>query len=152
MPEHQCNPKKITVIGFYGYSDSGKTTLIERLIRDLKAEGYRVAAVKVSGHDLELDEPGKDTWRYSQAGAGAVALAGRGETAFMVSSTLDMATILDAIDVIQHPEVVLVEGARTDLIRKIRLGEIELRENTIWTYDGVYENLLTLVHKELKKE
>lgn len=142
----------MTVIGFYGYSDSGKTTLIEHLIHDLKAEGYRVAAIKVSGHDLELDEPGKDTWRYAQAGAGAVALAGKGATAFMADGALDMATMLDAIEVIQHPEIVLVEGARTDLICKVRLGDIEERENTIWTYDGVYENLMKLVHQELKKE
>ena len=152
MPNRPKKHRNLTVIGFYGYSNSGKTTLIERLIGDLKAEGYRVAAVKVSGHDLELDEPGKDTWRYSQAGAGVVALASKGGTAFLVDGALDMATILDVLAVTRHPDIVLVEGARTDLIRKVRLGDIEERENTIWTYDGVYENLMKLVHRELKKE
>ena len=152
MPNRQKKPRNMTVIGFYGYSNSGKTTLIERLIGDLKAEGYRVAAAKVSGHDLELDEPGKDTWRYSQAGAGVVALASKGGTAFMVDGALDMATILDVLAVTRHPDIVLVEGARTDLIRKVRLGDIEERENTIWTYDGVYEHLLKKVHQEIKEE
>ncbi|NPV40220.1 MAG: molybdopterin-guanine dinucleotide biosynthesis protein B [Anaerolineae bacterium] len=152
MPNRPKHHRNLTVIGFYGYSNSGKTTLIERLIRDLKAEGYRVAAVKVSGHEPELDEPGKDTWRYTQAGAGVVALASKGGTAFLVDGALDMATILDVLAVTRHPDVVLVEGARTDLIRKVRLGEIEERENTFWTYDGVYEHLLQIVHQEIKKE
>lgn len=152
MPDRPQQLRNLTVIGFYGYSNSGKTTLIERLIRDLKAEGYRVAAVKVSGHEPELDEPGKDTWRYAQAGAGVVALASKGGTAFLVDGVLDMATILDVLAVTRHPDVVLVEGARTDLIRKVRLGEIEERENTFWTYDGVYEHLLQIVHQEIKKE
>jgi molybdopterin-guanine dinucleotide biosynthesis protein MobB len=148
MPNRPQQPRNLTVIGFYGYSNSGKTTLIERLIRDLKTEGYRVAAVKVSGHEPELDEPGKDTWRYAQAGAGVVALASKGGTAFLVDGTLDMATILDVLAVTRHPDIVLVEGARTDLIRKVRLGEIKERENTFWTYDGVYEHLLQIVHQE----
>ena len=144
--------KKPAIIGFYGYSNSGKTTLIERLIRQLKEEGYSVAAVKVSDHDIKLDEPGKDSWRYAQAGAGTVALAAQNETGIMLTRALDKQTIIEAVTLLQAPDVIIVEGAKDAFIRKIRLGEIEERDNTIWEYDGVYENLVAFIHKEMEKE
>ena len=80
MPETPEKNIQAALIGFYGYSNSGKTTLIERLIGDLRAEGLRVAAVKVSEQALSLDQPGKDSDRYAQAGANGVASGGaRGE-------------------------------------------------------------------------
>ena len=143
--------KKPAVIGFYGYSNSGKTTLIERLIRQLKDDGYSVAAVKISDHDIQMDEPGKDSWRYAQAGAGAVALAAQNETGIMLTNALDTQTIIEAVAILQAPDVIIVEGAIEAGIRKVRLGEIEERENTIWVYDGNYNKLVNLIHKEINK-
>jgi len=152
-PTQKRQPKNTAaVIGLYGYSNSGKTTLIERLIRDLKGAGWRVAAVKVSRHAVKVDEPGKDSWRYAQAGAGTVALAARGETAFMVNGELELATILRVVEEIQQPDLIIVEGAHDPFLRKIRLGEIEARANTIWDYDGEYDHLLEKIHTEMKKE
>ncbi|NTV96427.1 MAG: molybdopterin-guanine dinucleotide biosynthesis protein B [Thiobacillus sp.] len=62
------------VLGFAGYSGSGKTTLIELLLPRFKADGYRVAVIKQSHHDIEVDRPGKDSWRHRQAGAAEVLL------------------------------------------------------------------------------
>lgn len=61
-------------LGFAGYSGSGKTTLIERLLPRFRADGYRVSVIKQSHHDIEVDKPGKDSWRHRQAGAGEVLL------------------------------------------------------------------------------
>ncbi len=152
QPDFPADCQNSTVIGFYGYSNSGKTTLIERLIRDLTAEGWRVAAVKVSGHAVKLDEPGKDSWRYAQAGAVSTALAAQDETTFMVNAALDLRAILRVLDEIQRPDIIIVEGAREAFVRKIRLGEIEERENTIWDYDGEYDHLLMKIHAEMNKE
>lgn len=63
------------VLGFAGYSGSGKTTLIERLLPLFRADGLRVAVIKQSHHDVEVDRPGKDSWRHRQAGATEVLLA-----------------------------------------------------------------------------
>lgn len=52
-----------------GHSGAGKTTLVEKLIRELCARGVKVATIKHAHHDVQLDTPGKDSWRYSQAGA-----------------------------------------------------------------------------------
>lgn len=60
---------------FVGISGSGKTTLIERLIPILRSRGHRVAAVKHTHHEFEMDKPGKDSHRLKAAGAEAVVIA-----------------------------------------------------------------------------
>jgi molybdopterin-guanine dinucleotide biosynthesis protein B len=63
------------VFGIVGWSGSGKTTLIERLLPLLAQEGLRVSVVKQSHHDIDIDRPGKDSWRHRQAGAHEVLLS-----------------------------------------------------------------------------
>lgn len=65
----------IPCLAFVGRSRSGKTTLLERLISELRRRGYRIAAIKHTAHPVEPDAPGKDTWRFAQAGAAPVILA-----------------------------------------------------------------------------
>ena len=64
----------VPAICIAGWSDSGKTTLIERLIPLLTVRGLRVGVVKHTHHALEMDKPGSDTDRYRSAGASAVAV------------------------------------------------------------------------------
>jgi len=63
------------IISIVGKSDSGKTTLLENLITELKQRGYRVAVIKHAGDDFELDTVNKDSWRFSQAGSEITALS-----------------------------------------------------------------------------
>jgi len=57
------------IISIVGKSESGKTTLLEGLVRGLKQRGYRVAVVKHANEDFEIDTPNKDSWRFAQAGS-----------------------------------------------------------------------------------
>ncbi|MCR4302897.1 MAG: molybdopterin-guanine dinucleotide biosynthesis protein B [Gallionella sp.] len=59
----------LNVYIFVGHSGSGKTTLIEKLLRELSGRGLRVATIKHAHHKVALDTPGKDSFRYKQAGA-----------------------------------------------------------------------------------
>lgn len=59
-------PKVFSIVG---HSGSGKTTLVEKLIRELSGRGLRVATIKHAHHKVVLDTPGKDSYRYKQAGA-----------------------------------------------------------------------------------
>ena len=59
----------LPIISIVGKSKSGKTTLLESLIANLKQRGYKVAVIKHSGGDFEPDQAGKDSWRFSQAGS-----------------------------------------------------------------------------------
>lgn len=70
--ERESAEMKTPIVSVVGTSDSGKTTLLERLIPELKARGYKVAVVKHDVHGFEMDREGKDSWRLKQAGADAV--------------------------------------------------------------------------------
>lgn len=64
------------VLSIVGRSNSGKTTLLEKIIIALTAQGMRIATIKHSHHQPEMDQPGKDSWRHKQAGASASLLVG----------------------------------------------------------------------------
>lgn len=63
------------VCGFSGASGAGKTSLMEGVIRELKAAGLRVSVVKHAHQGFDVDTPGKDSWRHRQAGAFEVVVA-----------------------------------------------------------------------------
>jgi molybdopterin-guanine dinucleotide biosynthesis protein B len=54
---------------FVGHSNAGKTTFVERLVAEFARRGQVVAAIKNAHHTVALDDEGKDSWRYKQAGA-----------------------------------------------------------------------------------
>lgn len=64
----------LPIVSIVGQTKSGKTTLLERLIGEFRERGYRIAVVKHTVEDFEMDSPGKDTWRYAEAGSAAVAI------------------------------------------------------------------------------
>ena len=71
------NEKPTRVVSFVAASsNSGKTTLIEKVVKILKARGLRVAVVKHASAGFDLDKRGKDSWRFQQAGADTVILVG----------------------------------------------------------------------------
>lgn len=63
------------IVSIVGKSESGKTTLLEKLIAELKSRGYRVATVKHAPQESSFDEPGKDSWRHTQAGSDAAVVS-----------------------------------------------------------------------------
>ena len=63
------------IVSVIGNSKSGKTTLIEKLVQELKSRGYCMATVKHIPQGVDFDEPGKDSWRHIQAGSEATAVS-----------------------------------------------------------------------------
>ncbi len=66
--------KKIPIVAFVGKSNSGKTTLLKKLIRILTDRGYRVGAIKHTHHRFEMDKRGKDSYELKASGAEAVCI------------------------------------------------------------------------------
>ncbi|MDO0825891.1 molybdopterin-guanine dinucleotide biosynthesis protein B [Desulfosporosinus nitroreducens] len=97
----------ISIVG--GKSNSGKTTLLVKIIREAKRRGWRVATVKHDVHGFEMDQPGKDTWRHAQAGADIVAISSPHKIAILESVSEDQP--LDAIIArIREVDVIFTEG------------------------------------------
>lgn len=63
------------VVCFVGHSGSGKATFLEKVVRELKGRGYRIAVIKHTPHGFDMDRPGKDSVRFATAGADAVAVS-----------------------------------------------------------------------------
>ncbi len=101
-------------------SNSGKTTLIEKIVPILKEQGLRVAVIKHASTGFDLDERGKDSWRFQQAGADAVVLVGPAGLALMKKigsqpAPRDLEAMLPDID------VVLQEGFKKNAPNRIEV-------------------------------
>lgn len=108
----------IPVVSIVGKSDSGKTTLMERLIRALTARGYRVGSVKHHVHDFDIDVPGKDSWRHAKAGA-VVSLVSAPSKLGMVRAMEHEATLDELLELAHDVDILLTEGYR-------RAGEVRI--------------------------
>ena len=102
----------IPIITIIGKSGSGKTTLLEKLIPELKRRGYRVGTIKHHSHaGFDIDKPGKDSWRYAQAGSQHVIIAAPDKIASY--RLLGSELTLDEIATPMHDvDIILTEGYR----------------------------------------
>jgi len=105
---------KAAVIAVLGGKESGKTTTIEVLTRELTRRGYKVAAVKhIPEKDFTIDTAGKDTWRFAEAGAKTVVSVSPKEIATLERGNTDNFSQLKAImERCQDSDIILIEGFR----------------------------------------
>lgn len=126
------------VLGFAAYSGVGKTTLLSRLIPLLKQRGYRVGIIKYSHHDVQIDQPGKDSFRLRAAGATPVMLVSPYRRAiiseFPASAPLELAAQLAAFPA-DAVDLILVEGFRDAEFPKIELHRPVLGKPLLCTTD-----------------
>lgn len=141
--------KKPKILGFYGESKSGKTTLITKLIKHLSADDLNVATVKITDKNIKLDSKGKDTCKHSEAGSNLVVLSSANETDYLVKKKQTINDIIKNMLNIGHFDIILIEGANDKETPKIRLGKIKQRVNTVFTYDGDFEKLLDFVKNQI---
>jgi molybdopterin-guanine dinucleotide biosynthesis protein B len=101
-------------------SNSGKTTLIEKIVAILTSRGMRVAVVKHASDGFDLDKPGKDSWRFQHAGANPVVLVGPGKIAMMKNierepSPAELVRMAGDVDILIH------EGFKRNAENKIEV-------------------------------
>jgi molybdopterin-guanine dinucleotide biosynthesis protein B len=114
------------VIGVIGYSNTGKTTLIEKLIPLFAARGLRVSALKHAHHGFDVDRPGKDSYRYREAGAGQVLIATTQRWALLTETPNDSAPLEVLLAQLAPCDLVIVEGFRSEG----HIPRIEVRRRT----------------------
>lgn len=113
------------IVSIVGHSRSGKTTLIEKLIRELKFRGYSVATIKHTDKSIAFDEPGKDSWRHLQAGSDATMLISKDR--LMLTKPVTPGITLDEIAPLfgEDYDIILTEGFKQDRASKIEVHRKE---------------------------
>ena len=100
------------IISIVGYSNSGKTALLEKMIPLLKSKGYGLGVIKHAGHGFSLDQPGTDSQKIVQAGADGMVLVGEGKIGFLGTADEADPLLLDRLEqsFFADRDLVLTEG------------------------------------------
>jgi molybdopterin-guanine dinucleotide biosynthesis protein B len=132
----------IPIVSIVGKSDSGKTTLIEKLVPELTRRGHRVATVKHDVHGFEVDREGKDSWRHKKAGAHTVVISSPEKVALIrdVERDLSLGEIRDKL--IRDVDLILSEGYKRDVQPKIEIFRKEKHQELLCAKE---DNLIAIV-------
>ncbi len=108
------------VMGVVGWKNCGKTTLVTKLIAALRARSLSVSSIKHAHHNVDVDQPGTDSYRHREAGAGEVILASARRVAIM-HELLDAPepSLPDLVARLTPCDWVLVEGFKGEAHHKI---------------------------------
>ena len=110
------------VIGLAGWSGAGKTTLIEKLIPELRRRGHSVSTLKHAHHAFDMDKPGKDSHRHREAGAAQVLVASTQRLALLTElRDAPEPRLADLLRMFAAVDLVLIEGFRSDAHAKIEI-------------------------------
>jgi molybdopterin-guanine dinucleotide biosynthesis protein B len=107
------------VFGVVGWKNAGKTTLVEKLVAELVRRGLRVNTIKHGHHDLDVDHPGRDSYRHRAAGATEVAVVGGHRYAIMREQ--EEPTLAEVLARLAPADLVLIEGYKREPHRKIEV-------------------------------
>lgn len=97
------------VVSIVGISNVGKTTLMVKLIRELKRRGYRVATIKHDVHGFQMDTPGKDSWKHAEAGSDCVVVSSPDRLAMIRRLDREL-TVDEIVATLPDVDIVLTEG------------------------------------------
>jgi molybdopterin-guanine dinucleotide biosynthesis protein MobB len=128
------------IYGVTGWKNSGKTTLVERLVGEITGRGFTVSTVKHAHHGFDVDQPGKDSHRHRAAGAAQVLVASRRRWALMTElrgarepALEELLARLDPVD------LVLVEGYKRDRHPKIEARRAATAQDLLAVGDETVE-------------
>ncbi|MGL4395586.1 MAG: molybdopterin-guanine dinucleotide biosynthesis protein B [Hyphomicrobium sp.] len=116
-------PRSVTpMIGIAGWSNAGKTTLIEKLARHFSARGLRVATIKHTHHKFDIDQPDSDTARHRRAGASETAIVSGSRVAIIEEIEARGEPALEEVALrLKSADLILVEGYKSAAIPKIEV-------------------------------
>jgi molybdopterin-guanine dinucleotide biosynthesis protein B len=121
------------VFGIAGHSGMGKTTLLEHLVPELKARRMVVSVIKHSHKDLDIDRPGKDSYRLRETGCQEVLVMGRRRWVLMHELSEDSEPPLaQLLDKLQACDLVLIEGFKQGDFPKLEVWRAEVGKTPLW--------------------
>lgn len=125
----------IPIISVVGTSDTGKTTLLERVVKELRSRGWRIATVKHDAHSFEIDHEGKDSWRHKRAGAHMAIISSPSKIAVVQDTDHDL-TLNEIRDrFVRDVDIIITEGYKREMHPKIEVFRSELHRELLCTDD-----------------
>ncbi len=113
---------RIPVYSVVAYSNTGKTTMLEKLIPRLKSRGLRVAVIKHDAHEFDIDHKGKDSWRFTHAGAEVTVIASGTKAAIVENRYVPVEELISRI---KDVDLIITEGYKQGPWPKIALRRAE---------------------------
>jgi molybdopterin-guanine dinucleotide biosynthesis protein MobB len=134
------------VVSIVAKSGTGKTTLLEKLITELKSRGYRVGAVKHDAHSFSIDHEGKDSWRLTEAGAEIMLITSPAKVAMVKQNPQDQEPALSETLAAYcgDLDIVLTEGFKRSSMPKIEVSR-QQRSERLLCRDEEYDPTLIAV-------
>jgi len=136
------NPNAVPpIVCFVGRSNSGKTTLIEKLLPSLNRLGIKTGTIKHDVHGFDIDKPGKDSWRHKKAGADRTIISSPAKLALVQDTDHDFT--LDELAIFcKGLDLILTEGYKREQKPKIEVFRPELDERPLFNGN---DSLIALV-------
>ena len=125
----------IPIVSIVGKSNSGKTTLIEKLIAELTGRGWRVATIKHNRHGFDIDHEGKDSYRHKKAGAKMTVVSSPHSLALVTDVDRDYSFAEIRNRFIADVDIIVTEGFKVNDYPKIEVFRSELRRELISSKD-----------------
>ncbi|MBN2073980.1 MAG: molybdopterin-guanine dinucleotide biosynthesis protein B [Dehalococcoidales bacterium] len=114
------------IVSFIGKSNSGKTTLLEKVIGELTSRKYRIATIKHTAEEATLDTPGKDTWRHLRAGSKATAI-GSDKRIVLIKPVKRKSTVEEMARLLgEDYDLIITEGFKQGPYPKIEVHRKEI--------------------------
>lgn len=136
------------VVAFVAKSGTGKTTLLEKVIAELKQRGYKVGVMKHDAHSFSIDHPGKDSYRLTAAGADTMLITSPEKLA-MVKKHVTAPPIEELIATyFSGMDIVLTEGFKMSSLPKIELHRKERSETLLCRGENFDPTLLAVASDE----
>jgi len=108
----------IPIYSVVAFSGTGKTTLLEKLVIELKSRGLRVAVIKHDAHEFDIDHEGKDSWRFANAGSDVTAVVSDSKAAIIENRRVPLDALISKITDV---DIILTEGYKSGEWPKIAL-------------------------------
>lgn len=129
LKEERMTPPVVSIVAKSG---TGKTTLLEKLIIEMKRRGYRVGAIKHDSHSFSIDHEGKDSWRLTEAGADTMLITSPAKVAMVKQNQEQEPALIDTIsEYCQDLDIVLTEGFKRSSMPKIEVHRRERSEHLL---------------------
>ena len=140
------------VVSIVAKSGTGKTTLLEKLITELKQRGYKVGAIKHDAHRFDIDYEGKDSWRLTRAGADTMLISSAEKLAMVKQNLAEKEPSLaeNVVKYCSDVDIVLTEGFKRSPMPKIEVHRRERSEKLLCRDEGYDPNLIAVASDSLR--